>query len=114
MDSPLSFDYTFEYAGATFSQGNVGEISLNKRWQLTPRSNSFEGYSINSLNLGLSKVFFQFDTLPIQRKSPVLFNTILESMKQQFLRQFFTEYLFKFFLKDEKLVRETVFMPLAL
>jgi len=97
---PITFDYAFEYAGATFSQGNVGEISLRNKWRLQLRANPTENNPVNGFNLGLNKVFFQFDTLPIQRKFPVLFNTILESMKQQFLRQFFTEYLFQFMLKD--------------
>jgi len=100
VDVPLEFNYAFEYAGATFAQGNVGEISFKNKWQLRSRDGSASAAAINSLNLGLNKVFYQFNNLPIQRKFPVLFNTILESMKQQFLRQFFTEYLFKFLLKD--------------
>jgi hypothetical protein len=35
-------------------------------------------------------------------------------MKQQFLQQFYTEYLFRFFFKDTQLVKDTVFVPLNL
>lgn len=111
---PIVFDYSFEYAGATFASGNIGDISLRNRWSLNRRSQQPNDFIINNINLGLNKVFYQFDTLPIQRKFPVLFNAVLESMKQQFLRQFFAEYLFKFFFHDLKLVRETVFAPLGL
>lgn len=91
----------------------MGEISFRNQWRLN-QLGSLPTTPTTNINLGLNKVFYQFNTLPIQRKFPVLFNTVLESMKQQFLRQFFTQYLFKFFFHDTNLVKETVFKPLGL
>jgi hypothetical protein len=68
---------------------------------------------VNNLNLALNKVFSQFTEWPIQRKYPILFKNLIESLKEQFLPQFYTKYLFEFFFKNEKVVRDTVLTPLG-
>jgi hypothetical protein len=67
---------------------------------------------ILNINLALNKIFSQFSNYPIQRKFPILFNTIIESLKDSFLQQFYTEYLFQFFFNDTQVVKDTVFTPL--
>lgn len=107
------FNNTFEYAGATFAQGNVGEITFNNKWKLVQKGNPAP-FAIQNLNLAYNKIFSSLSQEALQRKFPILFNSMVESMKQQFLPQFYTNYLFEFFYKNKNLVVDIVIKPLNL
>lgn len=81
-------------------------------WALNPEVMP-DGLPINNLNLAINKVFYQFTEWPIQRKFPIMFKNMVESLKEQFLPQFYTKYLYEFFFKKQQIVRDTVLTPLG-
>ena len=68
--------------------------------------------SIKTINLAADKVYNYDYYAPPQRKFPIVYNYILDTLSGPFLLKFYAVYLHKFFFQDKDLVFNTVFKPL--
>ena len=83
--------YNFTYINASFGQGNKGTVSLVNKWSRVPFV--VNTTLIRNFNLGLNKVFNEETMSPIQSRFPVLFSRVTNTLLNEFLPTFYTEYL---------------------